>query len=71
MNERKRINPLTQIAVQLNSKVHKKMERNTALSIVKIKFCANYHFHFMNILVHLVGGAEGREDLKLVQSPKF
>lgn len=51
MNERKGINPLTQIVLHLNSKVHQQMGRNRA----KIKFGANYQFHFMNILVHLVG----------------
>jgi hypothetical protein len=72
-NEWKGINTLTRIAIQLNSKMRQKMGRNTALSIVKIKFGANYQFHFMNILVHLVEGweAEGREDTKLSQSPKF
>jgi hypothetical protein len=34
------------------------MGRNRALSIVKIKCGANYQFHFMNILIHLVGGWE-------------
>jgi hypothetical protein len=59
MNERKGINPLTQTAVELNNKVHQKIKRNTALSIVKIKFYANYQFHFMIILVYLVGGGGG------------
>jgi hypothetical protein len=58
-NERKGINPLTQTTVQLNIKVHQKMGRNTALSIVQIKLGANYQFQFMNILVHLVGGMGG------------
>jgi len=48
------------------------MGRNTTLSTVKIKVGANYHFNFMNILVHFVGyGGEGREDSKLAQSPKL
>jgi hypothetical protein len=28
------------------------MGRNTALYIVKVKFRANYQFHFMNILLY-------------------
>lgn len=48
--------------LQLNSKVLQKMGRNTTLSTVKIKFGANYHFHFMNILVHFAGNGGRREE---------
>jgi hypothetical protein len=40
------------------------MGRNTALSIVKIKFGANYQFHFMNILFNLVGGGRREEKIR-------